>query len=373
MFPKKRGERVEGSWLNLFGWDVDTQAIENLAKPLIDNSLRKYTGSGLTAAEQEANAYTAQREDTRIQRTVADASAAGVNPLFAVSGNAVSPASSSVAPGSGQNLGDLLQVILAAKELPSRIQANKSASERNRAEGLAALEGAAAATKNADTAARNAETAARNASVQERLATVQEMRQQVDAALADSNIRINDAQLTYLARQCTILEKQYLQMDDILAIAQKNANSQEKQALASLQNAKAAIQNAATADYLSNYQSSLLYATELLRWAESDGQVIVNKYLDERQRNEVDNLVKLGIKLDAEGRLIDKQGNLVTAQTVKTYVNCATDVANSVSKFVGIGKLGEIGNKAASNLYKPGPGTDRLMDSYVGQYGPIIQ
>ena len=85
-------------------------------------------------------------------------------------------------------------------------------------------------------------------------------------------------------------------------------------------------------------------------WAERDGKQIVNKYLDDNQKQTLENLRKEGVKLDAEGRLIDKEGKLVTAKVVHEYVNCGTDIFNTVSRFTGI----NINTNAPGSGYVPG-------------------
>lgn len=93
---------------------------------ILNGFLNKVTGAGLTPAEREANAFTAEREDiawqremnasnTQYQRSVADMQAAGINPMMAVSngGASVPSASSSgsVSPSPG-NLGEILSAVL---------------------------------------------------------------------------------------------------------------------------------------------------------------------------------------------------------------------------------------------------------------------
>lgn len=325
-----------------------------------------WTGSRLTTAEEQANAFNRQERieaqnfnhneavDARMWQQYVEENKygwntqsmqnAGINPALVYGGGNLvgtaatgatgssSPASS-VSPSHG-SAGDLFNMLFSLVRLPKEmkalqadIDASRAAAEKSTAEGKAA-------TMNAETNRMNAETNARNATSREREVSVQEMRQQVDAALAESDIKVNDAQLTYIAKQCNILDKQYSQMDAVLEVAQKNADSNQQQAIAALRNATANVQRAATADYLANYQSSLMYAQELMAWANGEGQQIINKYLDPKQKQELENLTKEGLILDEKGRLIHKQGNLVDAQTVKAYVNCATDISGAVNQWL---------------------------------------
>lgn len=96
------------------------------------NAGNKYIGMGLTDAEKEANAFTtsereaaqdwtAQREDTQYQRTMADMKAAGINPMMAAGGfgassTAPSSGGSSVAPQGG-SLSDLLQIAMIGPQI----------------------------------------------------------------------------------------------------------------------------------------------------------------------------------------------------------------------------------------------------------------
>lgn len=128
-----------GSWNNLGNVlnNAGNTANDIGNQNMLGNWVAKTTGSRLTDAEREANAFTAQREDlawerqmqasnTSYQRQVFDMQAAGLNPMLALgAGGASSPSAStsgSVSPsGAGLNLGSLLQFALEAKLLPAKL------------------------------------------------------------------------------------------------------------------------------------------------------------------------------------------------------------------------------------------------------------
>lgn len=98
----------------------------------IGSAKDKYLGTGLTPAEQEANAFSAQEaqkardweeymSNTSYQRMVTDMQKAGVNPAMAMSsgqiGTPSSPAPSSVSPAGG-NMSDLMSILM----LPHQIK-----------------------------------------------------------------------------------------------------------------------------------------------------------------------------------------------------------------------------------------------------------
>lgn len=128
-----------GSWNNLGNVlnNAGNTANDIGNQNMLGNWVAKTTGSRLTDAEREANAFTAHREDiawerqlqasnTSYQRQVSDMQAAGLNPMLALgAGGASSPSAStsgSVSPsGSALNLGSLLQFAIEAKLLPAKI------------------------------------------------------------------------------------------------------------------------------------------------------------------------------------------------------------------------------------------------------------
>lgn len=336
-----------------------------------DATMAKLTGSDLTPAEKAANQFTAdeaqkQRDweeymsNTSYQRQVKDMQAAGVNPAMAMSANGASTpsgsAATSVAPQSGINLSDLMQLVM----MPMQRKLMKAQAGMFQDQGKAALINAGANVQNAGTNERNAATNERNANTSARGVDVQQfnaeterMKAQIEGTRVASIVSLNEQEKTRLAEQCAYIKIQREQLPEYLEIAKKNADSQAKQAIASLQQAQAAVQNAATNDRLADYETSLKYAQESLTWYQADGQKVIAQYLPEKTRVEIDNMVKEGIRLDAQGRLINKTGHLVDAQTVKTYVNCATDVSNAVNKWIN--PLSGSSLPTASDWFTSGP------------------
>ena len=363
-----RSERLRGSnlWTRFLGW------LNNELNPTHDwfdyeqmqadsESIKKsITQSGLTGAQQEANAFTAaeaqkQRDweqdmsNTAFQRQVTDMRAAGVNPALAMSGSsgASTPSGasgSSVSPSGGFSMSDLMQALL----LPMQRRLMQSQAKLAADQGQAALINARANERNAGTNERNAGTNEQNATTQRMDAETRRMQVEIDRARARSQINVNENEVKRIAEQTAFIKLQREQLPQQLAIAEKNADSDSKRAIAALRQADAAVQNAATNDRLADYETSLKYTQELLTWYQAEGQKVIAQNLPERTRIEIENLVKEGIYLDKRGNLVDRQGHLVTAQTVKTYVNVGTDISGAVNQWVNPF------SKGAANSSAPG-------------------
>lgn len=310
-----------------------------------DAITNKTTGADLTPAEKAANQFSAdeaqkQRDfeqymsDTAYQRQVKDMQAAGVNPAMAMSGSGASTPSgtavSSVTPQSGVSFSDLMQLIM----MPMQRKLMQSQAQMYSDQGKAALMNAGAAERNAGTNERNAGTNERNSDIAQFNAETERMRAQIEGSRVESIRSLNDQEKQHIAEQCAYIKLQREMLPKQLDIAEKNADSEAKRAIASLRQADAAVQNAATNDRLADYETSLKYAQEMLTWYQADGQKVIAQYLPEKTRVEIDNMLKEGVRLDAQGRLINKTGHLVDAQTAKTYVNIATDLSNAVNKWV---------------------------------------
>lgn len=343
-------------WFDYASWDNNYKSIEN-----------QITRKGLTGAEQEANAFTAseaqkQRDwetemsNTAYQRQVKDMQAAGVNPALAMSaGGAPTPSgasASSVSPGAGGlSFADIMQAIL----MPMQKKLLQAQAKQALDSGEAALITAKANARNAGTNERNAATNEVNAETQKYEAETRRMLKDIEAKRVGIYESLSDEEKKNLAERTAFIKVQRDQLPEQLRIAYSHADSDQKRAIAALQTAEAAVQNAATNDRLADYETSLKYTQELLAWADKEGKEIVNRYLDDRQRQELDNLRKEGVRLDAQGRLIDKTGHLVTAQTVKTYVNIGTDISHAVNQWIN----------PLSGMSSPSPSAF-TMDSSIG-------
>lgn len=355
------GQKVEGKgvftrfvgWLNGMlnpnhAW-FDYDKMDNSLSS-VQNQLTKESLTGEQKAMNQFNAEEAQKQrdweqqmsDTAYQRQVADMRAAGVNPAMAMgsSQGASTPSGSAAtaASGSGSSLSfsDLMSLIM----LPLQKKLMQSQAQMYSDQGRAALMNAGANVRNAGTQEKGLGLKEKEiiingqrVDVERYRAETDRMRYDLERMRTDKQLQLSDVEIGEIAEKTALLKLQREQLPKQLEIAERQVAASEKGALASLRQAEAAVRNAATNEKLSDSEISLRQAQEYLAWADGEGRGIVNRYLDERQRQELDNLRKEGVKLDKQGRLIDKQGNLVTAQTVKAYVNCATDVSGAVNQW----------------------------------------
>lgn len=313
---------------------------------MVESWLHKETGVELTGAERQANAFSAaeaqkQRDwetemsNTQYQRQVKDMQAAGINPAMAMNTSGASVPSgasaSSVSPtGAGLSMSELMGLIMA----PLQAKLMKSQAQQARDLGKAALINAGANVTNAETGQGNLDVNRQNAETARFNAETQRMATEVENDLRRMHIKVSESELDRIAAQTALLKLQHDQMPAQLAVAQKQADASQKQAIAALESAQAAVRNAAVNEKLSDSEIALRSAQEQMTWAEKEGKEIVNRYLDERQQRELENLQKEGVYLDARGRLVDKQGKLVGAQTFKTYVNSATDISGAINQWL---------------------------------------
>ena len=315
----------------------------------LSNWWKGFTGSGLTQRDIDLNQMNMQNVMDQASAEVAGYKKAGINPALMFSGgSSIAPQASS--SGSVGNMSELLQAIM----LPAQIKNIVSQSQLNKDQGKALLLNAEANLQNAETAKGNLHVNERNAGVNEFRAETDKMRQEIEAYVAKYNLKLTDEQMRNLSASTANINKQTEQLDERLAIAKQNAKSSEVSALASLKSAIAKNREVAIQEKLMPFQRDLLDAQAYVEWANGEGKDIVNRYLDEQQQQQV-------AKNAEEIRRTSAQRKFYDSQTVRNYVNCATDVSDAVNRWF---------NPFAKGTSASPPAPFDLSGTYqVGAYG----
>ena len=334
-------------------YEYDSDMFADSGQGLFENIGNKYFGTGLTKSELDANELTLQNEHDVWQQRVSGMQDAGLNPAMLYGQGGASSSAPQVQQTQSGNMSDLLQILT----IPLQMKLLKAQSKMYTDQGMSAVmnaranERAAKASEiNAGANVRNAGTNERNAGINESKVNVERynaetsrLRLDIERYEADTHrlnyendVRYTDAQINYLSEAAAKLNVERGLLPKQLEIAEKNADSTAKMAIAAIRNADAAVQNAATNDRLSDYQTSLMYSQEMLNWYNSEGRQILNKYLPAEKQAEIDKVIKEGIFIDKRGMLVDKSGKLVDAQTAKTYVNIGTDILHSACEVAGV-------------------------------------
>lgn len=306
----------------------DTSDFGRFVSQVVPSLVAKYTGAGLTGAEQEANRFSAQQAElafqreasesqknrdfqeymsnTEYQRGVADMQAAGVNPAL-LYGNGAGPASSpagatasasaanSVNPNSGMSMSDIMAIAMLPqqiKQMKADVGLKEANAELASANALKARADAALTQKNI-----NIFDVRQGAEISKLLQDVEESK--VRARLAEQNINESEARQQYTVLQSALaaidlqhrdeldrLQNEYLRVQKNIgnSVAARNYKEIEKMSHEmSLIDAQVtetyerALLDAANRGKLDQETKNLLVQNGILKWQEKEHEFIVDK------------------------------------------------------------------------------------------------
>lgn len=295
---------------------------------VVPSLIAKYTGAGLTGAEQQANEFSAQQAElafqreasesqrnrefqqymsnTEYQRGVADMQAAGVNPAL-LYGNGAGPASTpagatasasaanSVSPNSGMSMSDIMAIAMLPQQM-KQIKADVNLKQANAdlasANALKARTDAALTQKNI-----NIFDVRQGAEVSKLLQDVEESK--VRARLAEQNISESEARQQYTVLQSALsaidlqyrdeldrLQNDYLRVQKNMGnsvVARNYAEIEKMSHEMSLIDAQVtetyerALMEAANRGKMDQETKNLLVQNGILKWIEKEHEFIVDK------------------------------------------------------------------------------------------------
>lgn len=288
----------------------------------IEALITKWTDAGATGGEIQRNEMQMQNAEDIYQRQVTGMQKAGVNPALMYGSGAPTPPSVNTSSSGAASMSDLAQLFM----LPLQKKLMLAQAQQARDTGEAALINARANAGRLPIEQEGNEIRRSGVDVQRYEAETNRMKLDLERLRADKQFEVSDAQIQEIAERAALLRLQREQLPQQLAIAQQNADSQQKSAFASLKQADAAQRNAAINEKLSVPQEQILWCEKVIKWYESEGKRIFTEKLPEQIQLQLENLRKEGVLLDSRGALVNNQGDLVTGQTYRTWVSVASAI-----------------------------------------------